>query len=136
MPLPTVSLIAWLASLGWDTTQESGVPLVHGPRIRKMPDRLATITPTPGPGYMLEAAADAGAFQARVRGDQNDQPGTELLAYELDSLILAASFPVVIDSRVIIHVHRLGGPPSLLLPSPDDGDRYEYTCSYLCIAGT
>jgi hypothetical protein len=136
VPLPTASVILWLTGLGWDVTQESGAPIVPGSYVPKEPDKIVIVTSTPGPGYVLEAAADAGCFQARTRGAQNDQPGAEALAYLLDSLILGASFPVTIGGRVIIHVHRLGGTPSLLLPSPDDGDRYEYTCSYLCIAGT
>ena len=136
MPLPTRDAIAWVLSLGWDDTEESGAPVREGPRIRKMPDRLVTLSPTPGPGFVLEAAADAGAFQARIRGAQNDQDDAEHLAYLLDSLILGANFPAVTASgQVIVHIHRLGGTPSLLTPAPDDADRYEYVCSYLCISG-
>ena len=136
MPLRTASVISWLAGLGWDATQETGAPLVQGPYILTSPDKLVTITPTPGPGFVLEAAADAGCFQARVRGGQNDQPGAEALAYLLDSLILGASFPAVVDGRVIIHAHRLGGTPSPLGGGPDTAQRYEYVTTYLCIAGT
>ena len=136
MPLPTRDAIAWVLSLGWDDTEEYGAPVREGPRIRKMPDRLVTLSPTPGPGFVLEAAADAGAFQARIRGAQNDQDDAERLAYLLDSLILRANFPAVTASgQVIVHIHRLGGTPSLLTPAPDDADRYEYVCSYLCISG-
>ena len=136
MPLPTTAIIDWITGLGWDATQETGAPVLMGPYVQPEPDKLCTITPVPGPGYMLEAAADAGAFQARVRGGQNDQPGAEALAYQLDSLILGASFPAVIDGHVIIHVHRLGGTPSPLAPNPDDAERYEYITVYIAIAGT
>jgi hypothetical protein len=136
VPLPTSDLLDWIRALGWDDREEYGAPLRRGPRIRKMPDRLVTLSPTPGPGYVLEAAADAGAFQARVRGAQNDEDDAEKLAYLLDSLILGANFPAVTASgRVIVHIHRLGGTPSLLTPAPDDADRYEYVTSYLCISG-
>ena len=137
MPLPTRDAIAWVLSLGWDDTEESGAPVRECPRIRKMPDRLVTLSPTPGPGFVLEAAADAGAFQARIRGAQNDQDDAEHLAYLLDSLILGANFPAVTASgQVIVHIHRLGGTPSLLTPAPDDADRYSYITTYLCIAST
>lgn len=136
MPLPTSVFIAWLAGLGWDATQESGAPLVRGPRIRDEPDRLVTITPVPGPGWVLEAAADAMAFQARTRGPQGDQDTAEALAFQLDALIFNASFPVTVAGRLISQVRRFAGPPALLAPGPDDGDRYELTCTYLCIAAT
>lgn len=137
MPIPTIAVIDWITgNLGWDATQETGAPVLIGPYVEKEPDKLVTLTPVPGPGYVLEGAADAGAFQARVRGGQNDQAGAEALAYHLDSLILSAVFPVTISGRVIIHVHRLGGTPSPLAPTPDDAERFEYVTTYLCIAGT
>lgn len=137
MPLPSASVIAWITNLGWDTRQEFGAPIFPGPYVPPEPDRIVVITATPGPGYVLEGSADASAFQARVRGSQNDQADAEALAYLLDSLILGAPFPSVAASgQVIVHVHRLGGTPSPLAASPDSGDRYELTCNYLCIAGT
>ena len=136
MPLPTASFQNWLESLGWNTTQEYGAPFYLGPYVVKVPDRIVTLTPVPGPGFVLEAAADAGTFQARVRGGQNDQADAERLAYALDSLILGAQFPAVVDGHVIIHAHRLGGTPSPLSADPDDAERWSYICSYLCIAGT
>ena len=134
MALPAADLIAWLGHLGWDTTQESGAPIVAGPYILKEPDQLVTVTATGGPGYVLEAAADACTFQARVRGGQNNQADAERLAYALDALILGASFPAVTSSgQVIVHVHRLGGPPAPLAAGPDDGDRFEFVSSYVAI---
>jgi hypothetical protein len=135
--LPTKAVISWLTSLGWDTRQERGCPIVMGPYIPKSPDRLCVLTPAPGPGYVWDGAADASAFQARVRGGQNDQPDAEHLALALDSLIFGASFPVLLPSgQVISHVHRAGGAPAPLGSEPDDGDRFFYVCSYLCIAST
>ena len=137
MPLPTADLIAWLVSLGENVTQEYGMPIVAGPYVPDMPDRICVATPTPGPGFILEAAADAGAFQVRVRGSQDDQGDAERLAYALDSLILQAQFPArTASGQVIIHIHRLGGTPAPLSGDPDDGDRWSYICSYLAIAGT
>jgi hypothetical protein len=137
MPLPAASVITWLTDLGWDARQEFGAPILPGPYVPDEPDRMVIVTAVPGPGFVLEGDGDAGAFQARVRGGQNDQADAEALAYLLDKLILGASFPAVTPSgQVIIHVHRLGGTPSPLTAGPDTGDRYEYTTTYLCIAGT
>lgn len=137
MPLPTTDIIDWIIGLGWDAAQETGAPVLKGPYVEDEPDKLVTLTPTPGPGYILEAAGDVSAFQARVRGGQNDQDSAEDLAFELDSLILGAQFPALSTSgKTIIHVHRQGGTPSPLGADPDDGDRYSYICVYLCIAGT
>lgn len=135
--LPTKAVITWLSALGWDTRQERGAPLVKGPYVPKMPDRLVILTPTGGPGFLWDGAADASSFQARVRGGQNDQDSAETLALALDTLILNASFPVLLPSgQVISHIHRAGGPPSPLAGDPDDADRWSYTCQYLCIAST
>ena len=137
VPLPAASLVAWLTRLGWDVRQEFGAPILPGPYVPAEPDRLVIVTAVPGPGFVLEGDGDAGAFQARVRGGQNDQGDAEALAYLLDRLILGASFPVVTSSgQVIIHVHRLGGTPSPLSGTPDSGDRYEFTTTYLAISGT
>jgi hypothetical protein len=136
VPLPTASVIKWLVSLGWDVTEETGAPVKPGPYVPEMPDRLVVITSTPGPGFQLEAAADAQVFQARVRGPQMDQDAAEELAFSLDGLILGASFPAVVDGRTIIHCHRFGGAPAPLTGTPDSGDRYELVCSYLLTAST
>ena len=134
MAIPLQAAITWLTGLGWNVTQESGAPLEPGPLILEMPDRLVTLSQAGGPGLMLESAADASLIQARVRGGQNDQPGAEQLALALDALIASASFPVVINGTKLIQCYRYGAPPSPLTGSPDDGDRYEYVCSYVFIA--
>lgn len=135
MGLTTTDLIDWLTGLGWDTQQEAGAPILMGPYIPPTPDRIVVITPTAGPGIVLEGAADAGAFQARVRGGQNNQADAEQLAGLLDTLILNAPFPVVVPSgTVLIHAHRLGSGPSPLSADPDDAERFDYVTQYLAVA--
>lgn len=136
MPLPTSSVIRWLTDQGWDATQETGAPLFPGPFVPEMPDRLVVVTSTPGPGYVLEAAADAQAFQARVRGPQNDYDAAEALAFALDDLILNASFPAIVAGRTLIHCHRLGSQPTPLAVGPDSGDCTNFTCQYVLTAST
>jgi hypothetical protein len=138
VPIPTTAILDWLISLGWDVTQETGAPLYLGPFIPEEPDRLVVISPTPGPGYQLEGAADTSAFQALVRGQQGGdqslhaQSHAEELAYALDALIFGASFPAVLpDGHVLILATRLGGHPSPLGAGADDADRFTFTCQYL-----
>lgn len=129
------ALLQLVADLGWDGTPETGAPADRGPYIRDMPHRILTLTPIPGPGYVWEGAGDAGAFQARVRGRVDDPADAETLAKEFDRLIFGAHFPVVVRGVAISHIDRLGGDPSMLLPGPDSGRRYEYVCSYIWITG-
>lgn len=136
MAIPLSTVITWIQGLGWDASQEAGVPLMRGPYIQKMPDRIATLTSTPGPGFVLEGAADAQAFQARVRGPQSDQDGAERLALSLDTLILNAPFPSIVGGRTLIFCRRLGSQPSPLAAAPDQAERYEYICSYVLTAST
>jgi len=134
MPLPIADAIQWIENLGWNITQESGAPLFPGPYIQPMPDRIVTLSPAGGPGYVLEGDADSSLIQARTRGGQNDQDDAEQLALALDALIRDASFPVVVNGTTISHCHRFGSPPTPLTGTPDDGSRWEYVASYLFVA--
>lgn len=131
----TQLIIDWLYSIGWQGQQETGYPLLPGPYIPASPDRAVFITATPGPGAVTEEGLpQAAGFQARVRGPSDDPTTPESYANLLDSLILAASFPVVVDSVTINHIHRLGGPPTPLPVDPNDLRR-EYTANYVIITG-
>lgn len=134
MPLSIANAIQWIQNLGWDTTQETGAPLLPGPLIQPMPDRLVTLSQGGGPGFVLESDADSSLIQARARGGQNDQDDAEQLAFALDALVLGANFPVVVNGQTIMHCHRFGAPPSPLTGTPDNGDRWEYVTSYLFVA--
>lgn len=136
--MPTREILAWIELLGWDVTQEFGAPLYLGPYVPPEPDRLVVISPTPGPGFTLEGAADTSAFQALVRGQQGGdqslhaQTHAEQMAYALDALIFSARFPAVLPSgHVLVLVTRLGGHPSPLGAGIDDADRAIFTCQYL-----
>jgi hypothetical protein len=138
VPVPTSDVITWLTSMGWDTTQETGCPLVMGPYIPDTPDQICVVTATPGAGFMLEGATDMCGFQARVRGGQSGdgstdaQSVTETLAYTLDGLIFNAAYPAVLASgRVLVTAHRLSGMPTPMPQASDDQDRFTYTASYL-----
>lgn len=135
MSITTSSIIGWIASLGWDTRQELGFPLVEGPFLTDNPDQIVHITGTGGPGYVTdEGSADAGTFQARLRGPSNSLDAAESAAQLLDEMILGASFPAQADGVSIQHVHRLGGRPTPLPVNPQDM-RYEFTCNYVIVTG-
>ena len=135
MTAQTQVIMDWITSLGWDTRQESGYPLLPGPEIVDEPDKVVFVTGSGGPGYTTEEpATDAWAFQARVRGPSDDPLAPEDAARQLDALILGASFPTTVDGVKIVHVHRLAGRPAPLPLDPADR-RFEYTCNYVMIAG-
>lgn len=139
LPVQQVSVtqlvIDWVSTLTWYGTQELGWPLLPGAYIAEEPDRCVIITGTGGPGYVTEEAGlDASTFQARVRGAPNDPTGTEQAAQALDSTILGASFPAVVDGITISHVHRISGRPAPLPVDPSDL-RQEFTCNYVIISG-
>lgn len=130
------AVIDWITGLGWDTTEETGYPLFEGPMILDEPDRSVWVTGTGGPGYITdEGSADAATFQLRVRGPSDDADEPQVIASQLDALVLGALFPVVIDGYNIQHVHRLGGRPTPLPVNPQDL-RHEFTCNYTVIVGS
>jgi hypothetical protein len=136
MPIAlTQVVIDWIASLGWNTAQELGYPLLPGPFILDEPDQSVWISMTGGPGYVTdEGSADAGTFQAMVRGPSDDPFTPESVAIMLDQLILAAPFPAQVDGVNIQHAHRLAGPPTPMPVDPADL-RHTLTCNYVIITG-
>ena len=135
MTAATQVIIDWIGSLGWDDRQELGWPVVAGPYIPPSPDQLLIITGAGGIGYTTEEpATDAANFQARVRGDPDDPLGAETTAQLLDSMILSARLPVVIDGVPIVAVFRAGGGPDPLPNDPGDR-RTEFTNTYTIITG-
>lgn len=128
-------LADWITQLGWDTRQELGWPINIGPYIPSAPDKMLTLTNAGGPGYTTEEpATDAGTFQARLRGAPDDVLGAESAAELLDSMILAAHFPVVIDGIPIVMVFRQGSGPTPLPLDPSDR-RFELTTNYIAVMG-
>lgn len=124
----TEDTISWLAGLGIT------VPLFDGAADRRewdLLDRVGVVTPTSGPGLILQGIGDVTGFQLRVRGDQNNPGAAQRLALDADRRILAAPTPVTVGRTRLQWVTRAGGRPTPLSPTPDDGGRSEYTCNYL-----
>lgn len=122
----TQAVIDWLAGLGIT------VPLYPGTQvIPDMPDRIGVVTPTSGPGWTLEGAADTSGFQLRIRGGQNNPDDAEQLAYDADARILGAQFPTTVGPVRLVIVRRSGGRPAPLSATPDNGGRTELVCTYL-----
>lgn len=144
MPVLVDTIRQWLVRAGWNDDDPSadiaGVPIFAGPYIQKMPDRIVTITKTPGIGFVFDGAADSCTFQARVRGKQSPYENTsyadaESLASQLDALIYGASFPITVNGQIIIRSWRSGSPPAVLGAGPDDADRYEFVSNYVLLVG-
>jgi hypothetical protein len=128
-------IIDWLTLAGWDTTQETGYPLLPGSEILAMPDKAVFITPSGGPGYVTEeAGTDAWSFQARLRGGSDDPLGAQAAAQLLDYVILHGPHPVTVDGVPVLNVQRLGSPPSPLPLDPSDR-RFEYVANYIITTG-
>jgi hypothetical protein len=125
----------WLALAGWDTAQESGYPLSPGPEVLSEPDKLVTVTPTGGPGYVTdEGGADAWSWQARLRGAADDPLGAQAAAQLLDWTILTGPHPVQVDGVNVLNVQRAGPPPSAL-PLDMNDRRFEYVANYIITTG-
>ena len=137
--------VAWVVdSLGWNADDPSldrfGVPVLPGPYIPPMPDRLVIITKAPGSGFLWEGSGEGNLVQIRVRGMQSPRDvqsyaDAESLASQLDSLIYGANFPITVNNQLIIRAWRSGSAPVVLGAGPDDADRYEFACNYAIITG-
>lgn len=131
----TAVVIDWIKTLGWDDREELGYPLAEGPRIKEAPDKIVHVTGAGGPGYVTEeGSVDAANFQFRVRGPANAPDQAQLAADNLDTLVLTAPFPAIVDGVKIQHVHRLGGRPVPMPVLPGDL-RHEFTATYTVILG-
>jgi hypothetical protein len=131
----TQVIMDWLATIGWDISQETGYPVFPGPYIEAEPDRAVFITGGGGPGYTTEEpATDASVFQARVRGPSGDPLAAEAAAQLLDSLILRAALPASIDGTWINSISRSGNGPTPLPLDPGDL-RQEFTTNYVIVTG-
>ncbi len=130
----TAAIIAWLSTLGIGPGLTVNLKVVPGPYVPKMPDVVAVITTIGGLGESLDGAGDTPGFQVRIRGRQdptNTDMSAEQAALTCDRLILRAPLPAVVASGVwLLPVQRSGGRPAPL-PTPDAGDRVEFTCTYL-----
>lgn len=131
----TQVLIDWVTLTGWDTSQETGFPLLPGPEIVDSPDQAVFLTPSPGPGYTTEeGGTDAWGFQVRLRGSADDPLEAQTAAQLLDYMILHGPRPALVDGVPVLNVQRLGAPPTPL-PLDPSSRRFEYTTNYILITG-
>jgi hypothetical protein len=131
----TQVVIDWITLTGWDTTQETGYPLLPGPEIVDSPDKAVFVTPAGGPGYLTEeGGADTWTFQVRVRGAADDPVGPEAAAQLLDYLILRGPQRATVDGVPVLNVQRFSSPPTAL-PLDPSSRRFEYTATYTITTG-
>lgn len=120
----------YLHAIGLDPT----VPVFPGALVdlNGLSDRALFISPTGGPGLLLEGATDVIGFQFRTRGAQGDAASAyadaEGLAKQVDDLVVTAAYPTTIGGRTVIRLYRVGGGPAYLSRV---SQRASFTCGYL-----
>lgn len=121
----------YLHDLGLDPT----VPVLPGALISiggVAPTRGLFITPTGGPGLLLEGATDVISYQFRWRSDQGNAADAyadgEQFAKTTDDMLVTAVYPTVIGGRQVIRLNRVGGSPAYLATTDR---RAHFTCNYL-----
>jgi hypothetical protein len=131
----SATLIGWLAELGIGPGGAVNVDMVvvAGPGfgMPTMPDRVALVIPSAGPGLFLEGVGDRPEFTLLIRGPQGDPLAAEQMSFLADRLILATVTPAPLpDGTYLLKVDRDGGRPA---PAEQgrDGDRATYSARYL-----
>ena len=109
------------------------VPVVAGPKVPDMPNRVAIVTLTSGAAESVEGLADAPGFQLRVRGAPNNQGDAEVLAMGVDVAIRFAEVPATVGGVRVVSVQRLSSRPAPLSDDPDRGGRYTYVSTYVTV---
>lgn len=117
----------------WLTAQGIDVPTLPGPDVPDAPDRLIIITLQPGAGFVVEQNMEMVAFQARIRGRQNDPADAQALAYDVDRAVCAASWPQTIGGLHVAVGTRTGGRPAPIGPL-DSSRRQNWTGNYYFLA--
>lgn len=128
----TAEVVAWLGGLlgpEW--------PVAEGPHLPDLPERIAVVTRTGGPGLRYEGAYDAVAFQVRVRGASAAPSGSsgadaERMAWRVDAELLSAQMPTI-GGVVTLGWSRTGSPPT---PEEDSGDRVVMSTDYVVLAAS
>lgn len=118
---------AWVATL----TGDPALPVLPGPYVPDMPDRVLVTTVLPGAGLLgnAEPAIARPSFQVLWRGDQGDDAWVQDMARRVDKAIITAGRVRFASGDVLISVTHAGGLPASL-GAEDDGDRQVFTCTY------
>lgn len=111
------------------------VPFLPGPQpvVPIAPDVIGLVMPSPGLTPDVEGLFDYQGFQLSVRGPQSrtysERAYTAALA--VDRALRFAALPGYIAGTWVLSVHRPGGPPQLVSPTPDMAERFTYTAAYM-----
>lgn len=126
--LITQDVADWLAA-------RVSFPVLAGPYMPELPDRIGVITRTGGPGLRYEATFDAITLQLRVRGPQGDpstsaQAEAERMAWQADAVLLGAGM------GEIGGVHTLGFGRTGSPPTAEEQDPRVLAANYLVLAAS
>lgn len=123
--LPLDGLEAWLRARG--LADEVG--FYPGPDLPDDAGAMLVVTVLPGAGWQLEGATEIPSIQVRTIGPQADPAAARVLADQVDSHLVYATYPQEWGTRRIITVGRTGGGPAP--DRVDSAERSHYTCTYL-----
>lgn len=123
-------LAAWVA-------QQVDYPVEHAVTLPDLPDRVAVLSRTGGPGLRYDDTFDAQVYQVQVRGASGapgrlDYDDAERMAWQLDAALLGAHMPTI-GGVPTLGFNRSGGPPT---PDEDAGNRPVMTCNYVVTAAS
>jgi hypothetical protein len=132
--LTTTTFADWLRPL-----ITSGARVVPG-RIPDMPNRVAGITKSPGPGLVMEGLFDVIGLTISCRGGENNITDAENIASEIDNILIGKHLTIRSENLMIGDVFvnglgRVGGGPAQL-SMPDSLSRWTFTCNYFAFVST
>lgn len=134
LPLPRLKvqhLIDWL-----EPQLQSEVTIIPGRLPVSNPSRAVGIIPQPGRGFEQEGEIDNPVYLFQCRGGTDNFSDAEDIAYEVDSLILAAPTNFDIAENVTVDlINRAGGAPTAS-PITDAQNRWTFSCSYVVRVST
>lgn len=123
-------LKSFLTGIGYNPLPVfSAGPGANDDALDESPDRLVLLSFGSGAGMSNEYVFDNPALQVRTAGKQMDYNDAEQLAFDVDKGLLKYDHSMFMGTVWITSIQRAGGNPALLLK--DNGDRYNFTCTYI-----
>lgn len=122
-------LCDWLSAV----VDELSVPYTVGPRIPEFgrADVLGVVTPTAGPGLVLEGINTVVGFQVRWVAREKSYAKLKLSAWQTHKALLFAPFPGSLWGTWVTSITTAGSDPTPELGDGQDLDRVAFTCTYL-----
>jgi hypothetical protein len=113
---------------------------VYVGRLPEVPNRAIAITMSSGGGIVMDGLFDTVTFTITCRGAENNFPDAELIAREVDDILMglypdAKTISFWLDDVYVDLISRTGGTPTQF-PMADSSSRFTFSCNYYAIAAT